>query len=778
MAVDGKITIGTKIDQLGAEHGIKDLEKKLKGTSKKAGDIGKKMSTYLTAPFLAMGGMAIKAASDFSGAMRTVESGLGVAKEEAEKLTEVANNIYKKGFGESLDQTAQALVDIKKNFGDLVDEADLEKVTTDALALSKVMDADVNEIARAGTTLMKEFGDSSTEAFDMIAWGAQNGLDFSDEMLDNIAEYGPVFADMGYSTEEYFNLLKQGTEEGAYNLDYINDAMKEFEIRVSDGSDKTADAMMELSDSTQDVFDKFKNGEATVKEVNESVIDDLSKMDEHTANLIGVELYGTKWEDMGSDAVLALGGVDSEIENLDGTMSKITEGQEEAFGQRFSSLLRESMDGLRPVGEILLKLAQEALPPVIEAITKLAEWFSNLSPAQQKIIVGIAALIAAIGPLLMIFSSVSLIVMGLSATFLMWAGIIIGVIAVVAIAAYFIIKYWDEIKAFLIATLDIIVENLTKAWSWIKETTTVVWNAIKEFFIKWWDELLALLLGPIGVLVYLIINNWDTIKENSIKTWNAIKAFFVAFWKALVALVTNNINNFKSNITKAWNFIKNTTMSIWNGIKGFFIAFWNALVSLATTRVNNFKNNIINVWNAIKNATKKVWNGIKGFFTGIWDKLKSGVNGLKDTFIKAWNGIRDGIKKVLNPIIGFMNKLMSGFENILNGISTGINKLPSFSIPSWVPVIGGGKLSLPDMPKVSLPRIPSLDVGTNFVAKDGLAMIHRGEQIVPAEHTGPYKDNQKQPAKVTFILGGTEYTAFVDDITEAQDRKKYRLKRR
>ncbi|WP_217489100.1 hypothetical protein, partial [Bacillus amyloliquefaciens] len=66
----------------------------------------------------------------------------------------------------------------------------------------------------------------------------------------------------------YFQLLKKGTDSGVYNLDYINDVMKEFQIRVKDGSDSTSGAMGQLSGSTQKVWKSFLKGKSTVKDVS------------------------------------------------------------------------------------------------------------------------------------------------------------------------------------------------------------------------------------------------------------------------------------------------------------------------------------------------------------------------------------------------------------------------------------------------------------------------------------------------------------------------------
>ena len=78
---------------------------------------------------------------------------------------------------------------------------------------------DMTESLRGVQNLMTHFGMTSDEAFDYISSGAQNGLNYTDELGDNIAEYAGKFAEAGYTADEYFQLLQNGSDGGAYNLD-------------------------------------------------------------------------------------------------------------------------------------------------------------------------------------------------------------------------------------------------------------------------------------------------------------------------------------------------------------------------------------------------------------------------------------------------------------------------------------------------------------------------------------------------------------------------------
>lgn len=94
-------------------------------------------------------------------------------------------------------------------------------------------------------------------------------------------------------------------------------------------------------------------------------------------------------------------------------------------------------------------------------------------------------------------------------------GWLIAIIIAIAVAAYLIYKYWDQIKVYFI-----------KFWEYFKKG----WKKIKEFFASLWNSdhwaakllKIFLLLHPFTMIPYLIMKNWDK-----------LKAFFNGLWKAI-----------------------------------------------------------------------------------------------------------------------------------------------------------------------------------------------------------------------------------------------------
>lgn len=164
-------------------------------------------------------GSVVAQVSEMTDSMKKLTAATGVSGQEMKELQDVAKNVFRDNYGESFTDVTDALAKVKQNIQGL-NSGELEQVTKDALMLADTFDGDVNEVTRATNNMMKNFGIESTKAMDLFATGAQRGLNFSGEMFDNVSEYAPLFATMGYSADEYFGILQRGAQAGVYNLKF------------------------------------------------------------------------------------------------------------------------------------------------------------------------------------------------------------------------------------------------------------------------------------------------------------------------------------------------------------------------------------------------------------------------------------------------------------------------------------------------------------------------------------------------------------------------------
>lgn len=338
-------------------------------------------------------GALVVNASQFEEANKKVQAGLGLTREESLKVSAVAKEVWREGYGEDLASVSDSLVKVKRNIKDINDDETLKQVTRDSEILAETMESDVNEVTRGAAQLMGRFGLSGKQAFDLLAQGSAKGLNYSNELFDNLSEYGPLFHEMGFSAEEMFTILINGSQNGAYNLDYVNDVMKEFQIRVKDGSKSTSDAMGEMSKGTQKVWQEFLKGKGTVKDVFNAVLNELKTSDDQIkVNQLGVSLFGTKWEDLEATTMLSLNNMETGLGNYSGAMDKMVDGYDTSAKQ-WKSVTRELQIALEPLGKVILDIAKQAIPELKESIKGVADWFNGLDDSSKKVY-GTALLLA------------------------------------------------------------------------------------------------------------------------------------------------------------------------------------------------------------------------------------------------------------------------------------------------------------------------------------------------------------------------------------------------
>ena len=336
----------------------------------------------------AIGTAALKSADDLDKAVKRVTTATGEGAAAAEKYSEVISNVYGDNFGENFEDIAATISTITQNLGEM-DAEPLEKVTESAYALQDAFDMDVAETTRAAKAMVENFGIDAQKAFDYIAKGAQDGLNYSGELVDNISEYSVQFKKLGLSADDMFTIFANGAENGAWNLDKIGDAVKEFSIRAIDGSDTTKKGFEALGYDAEDMAKKFSQGGDVARDAFQTVIKALSEMEDPIAqNEAGVNLFGTMWEDLGVDAVKALGDISDSAYDCAGAVGEIVEVNYSSLSDALGGLQRQVELLIQPLGDKLIpvvsdvidglsEMADEVIPELLNAITPVIE---NITP--------------------------------------------------------------------------------------------------------------------------------------------------------------------------------------------------------------------------------------------------------------------------------------------------------------------------------------------------------------------------------------------------------------
>jgi len=319
-------------------------------------------------------------------ALATLSAQTGATRLEMERYRDIMDDIYANNYGESFEDVADAMSVVVRTFDDL-DDASLQDITEDAIALRDTFGYDYQESMRAVNSLMKKFGISSDKAFNLLVQGAQEGLDQNGDLLDVINEYSVQFADAGYEAEDMFNMLKNGAKKGTWSVDKLGDAVKEFNIRASDGTviqaledyqEQLGLSDKELKNLTKSLQTGGKDGQEAFKQI----LSALGGVKDETARYqAGVALFGTMWEDLGESTITALMDTQGEIKATKNAMEDLANVKYDTLSSAFSGLGRLIQSELiQPISNFFSSILKGAV-----------EWMIENFDALKPIIAGVAA---------------------------------------------------------------------------------------------------------------------------------------------------------------------------------------------------------------------------------------------------------------------------------------------------------------------------------------------------------------------------------------------------
>lgn len=589
------------------------------------------MGAALGGAMIATGGYALKLSTEFDHAFNTLVTRTGASADEMDELNEAMERVYANNFGDSIEDVAESMATVRQNTKLSGDE--LQNATERALLLRDTFEFDVNEATRTAKMLMDQYGLSADEAFNLIAQGAQNGLDKNGDLLDTINEYAVHFNSLGLSAEDMFNMLVSGAENGTFSVDKLGDAVKEFSIRAIDGSDATAEGFEAIGLNADEMARKFGEGGESAKSALQETATALFNMEDPIAqNAAGVALFGTMWEDLGVDGVKALMELDGGISTTNDALSEINEHRYDDIGSALEGLGRTlETDVVKPLGEELKPVVEDVigyvqengpqikdvLSQIVDSVGEFIGWITENSEA-------VISTIVAIGTGLLVWNVASVI------------NAVVG-----------------AIKAYKLAN-----EGATIA----QALFNAVLNANPLMLIA---TLVAALVA--GIVTFIMTN--DEARAKFVEIWNAIKAAAKTVLDAIVGF-------FKS----AWESIK----SAWNATVSFFSGLWDKIKNVYSNTKTWFSTTFKNAWEAVKNS----FSGWGSFFSGLWTQIKDKFSDIGANIATAINGsVRAGV----NGVIGAVESIINRGIGLINSAITLANKLPGVSIGTL------GTLSLPRM---------------------------------------------------------------------------------
>ncbi|MBB6670506.1 phage tail tape measure protein [Cohnella nanjingensis] len=370
---------------------------------------------------------------DFENGMAQLQASTGASAAEMQAMEKIAEDLYKMPMGDRFDVLSEAIGKVRQVT--LQSGGALEETTKNALIFRNVFKGEITESVQTVDTMMRNFGITSTESFNLLAQGAQKGLNNAGGLLNSVKEYAPQFAALGYSANEMFDMFSAGLASGGLNLEKVGAAAEKFNSGLQEGSKTTSDAMavlfapdhivewtnaltqggkkssqyMELVGKVgkktgeqmvanlrkgsktasetftvvqsvmgegQHILDGLSEGSIKGKDAMNAVILRLQEIkDPLERNQLGVALFGTQFKDLETNVVAAMGTTRNQFDMAKATMDEVAKVKYDTIGKDFQTIGRQLMT------ELVIPIAEDLMP----ALGHLADWATDNSEVVQAL---------------------------------------------------------------------------------------------------------------------------------------------------------------------------------------------------------------------------------------------------------------------------------------------------------------------------------------------------------------------------------------------------------
>ncbi|MFI7240112.1 phage tail tape measure protein [Streptomyces cyaneofuscatus] len=413
----------------------------------------------------------------------------------------------------------------------------LAAIATKAQDLTTLFEVDLAQGANAAGQMVKTgLAKNATEAFDILTRGFQTMGPRADDLADTMNEYSTIFRSLGLDARTTLGILSQGMKAGARDTDTVADALKEFQIRTTDGSKTSADGFKLLGMSAKESTAMFAAGGAGAAKGLQTVMDKLRAMkDPVDRNAAAVALFGTKAEDLaGSLFALDPSKAVADLGKVGGAAKRAGDDLRNNAGAKFEAFKRR---GLMVLGDVTAKyvlprienfiefIDREAVPTIrtisagfmsgVRWVKEYGLWFAPLAIAIGGVTLAMTASAIATGITMGVIGAYSIAIRTAAAVTRAWTMVQLGfnavmalnpvtliVIGVLALAAAVVVAYrrvgWFR-------------TGVQAAWTGIKAGWDLLWNqGLKPGFAAFMTGLRA--VGAAGMWL------WD----------NALKPVFSA----------------------------------------------------------------------------------------------------------------------------------------------------------------------------------------------------------------------------------------------------------
>lgn len=551
---------------------------KLTGLSSAMGSAGKTLTKNVTLPIAGAGAAFVATAAKFESSMSQVQATMGITKD-----TMVEVNGKQVNAMEALSETAQKMgATTKFSASEAAEGLNYMALAGYSVETSMEMLPTVLNLAAAGAMELGDASDMVTDAqtalgltidettvlVDQMAKTASSSNTSVSQLGEAILQIGGTAKFMAGGTEELNTVLGVLADNGIKSAE-AGTHLRNMILKLSDPSKEGTEAIEKLGLQVYDSEGKMRKFADIFGDLNTAMKDFT---DEEKVQTLSA-LFNTR--DVAAATALMDTTADRWVE-LEGKITDSAGAAEEMSKTQLDNLsgqltiLKSSVEGMAiAFGNLMLP----AIKKVAQGIQSVVDWINNLSEEQKKVVVTIASMAAAIGPLLLVGSKV--------------------------------VKGIMKIKT-LITTLGPIISGLSTP--------------------------MLIVIGAIAALAAAWATDFGGIREFTEEFVGKVIEIFKIFWEKGTMIWQNDLGSLKTIVTTAFKVIEDifggaldVILDVMDLFIGIFTGDWGkvkeSLVNIVHDLVDIVKNIGHDLFEAGKEIFQKLWDGVKEK----WESIKTWV---------------------------------------------------------------------------------------------------------------------------------------------------------
>ena len=662
-------------------------------------ELGSSMTLGLTVPIVAAGGAATSVAANFDDAMSQVQGALGDASADMDGLRQLALQLGADTVF-SATESAQAMVELAK--GGLTEA----QIKGGALAASMDLAAagQLNLADAAATTVQMmgsfglEAGDATRIANALAGAANASSADVSD-LTQAMSQCSAQASLAGWSLEDTAAALALFADHGVKGSD-AGTSLKTMLQRLAAPTDQAAEAIAAYGLNIRDSNGKMKD----ISGIADELTGKLGSLSDAERDAALQTIFGS--DASRAAAILMQSGSEGLAKYIAAT-NDATAAETMANAQKGElSWALENMGGAIESASIAFGTAlAPAITAVAGVIGNVAEAFASLPAGVQTGIAVVLALVAALGPLLMVIGSVVAALPAISEGFAVLGGAlaiplapaaaVVAAIAAVAAAIYAAWTTSETFRAAVMAGVDAISSKVQEICAFLAPYVQAFVDQIVSTVQVAMDT-----LGPIiGAVLTVIVST------------------VVPILTSIMDTVANVLATILATVTNVMAAVSTVIQGAWQIISGIFQTVLGVILAVTTGDFTMLQQGVTSIMQGTMVAINGVMQGILSIVSGVWNTVKTVFIGACNAVSGAISGAFNGIKSVIDSTMNGAKSTVSGALSAISGFFAGLHlQFPHINLPHFS-ISGDFSLVPPSVPSISVSwyRTGAIAMGASVV---------------------------------------------------------------